>query len=82
MALITIGFFLIILIVIALGRRSQGLAAKRRWLVLVAVLGLVMACITVLVATDFFSIDACLDKGGRWDAEIKACQYEETLRPS
>ncbi|MGH8538577.1 MAG: hypothetical protein ACREXM_19570, partial [Gammaproteobacteria bacterium] len=31
----------------------------------------------LLVATDYFSVDACLDSGGRWDKEQAVCQHEE-----
>lgn len=27
-------------------------------------------------AWDFWPIDACLDKGGRWNYEVRVCEYE------
>jgi len=33
-------------------------------------------CITVS-GCDFFKVDNCLDKGGRWDKQKKECIYHE-----
>jgi hypothetical protein len=32
-----------------------------------------------LFVSDYFYFDACLDNGGRWDKELKICNYEKQL---
>ncbi len=51
---------------------------KRRIATVVAVMSF-MAALAALVLylhlSDFWAIDRCLDAGGRWNQESRACEY-------
>jgi len=46
---------------------------SKRYLVLLIIMAAIMASYTYLKKTNFFEIDACLDRGGRWNYETGEC---------
>lgn len=33
-----------------------------------------------IIPKDFFKIDTCLDRGGRWNYDARSCEYRETIK--
>ena len=63
---------------------SLGVSARFRSLILrhpmrfaAAVFGAIVLMAFALVVGGYFSVDACLDGGGRWDKASEACQYQQ-----
>ena len=77
MLLISAGLVLLFLVALVVSQRFRGLVARHLLGVAVALLGFAGVIVFTLVVTDFFSIDACLDSGGRWDKERRVCQHQE-----
>ncbi|MFC5270591.1 hypothetical protein [Adhaeribacter terreus] len=51
---------------------------------IIAVTGIILCLIIISILAyfntkDFWAIDACLDKGGRWNYETKKCEYGPKL---
>lgn len=44
-----------------------------KWTILIAP-GLVLAAAIAYLAADYLTVDKCLDRGGRWDAQLRTCQ--------
>jgi hypothetical protein len=47
----------------------------RRWPVLLACLVIILIAIWFLWTSEWLTIDACLDSGGRWNYQAKACEH-------
>lgn len=77
MLLIVSSIVLLFLIALGVSQRFRSLVARHRLSFAVALLGLAGVIVFALLTNDYFSVDACLDSGGRWDKEQEVCQHEE-----
>ncbi|MBK8164194.1 MAG: hypothetical protein IPK65_13975 [Gammaproteobacteria bacterium] len=77
MLLIAACLILLFLVALGVNQRFRELVARHRLGVAVVLLGLAGVIVFAFVATDYFSVDACLDSGGRWDNESEVCQHQE-----
>lgn len=70
---VLISIILIILLATRFKLRGRGTA------ILVSILALVVIISSALLfarmVSDYFSVDKCLDNGGRWDETTKSCQH-------
>lgn len=77
MLLILCSLIALVLLLLGLSTRFRALVARRLTIFVVAMFVIVGAALFFGFAPDFFTIDMCLDRGGRWDKERKICQYAE-----
>lgn len=78
MIIITVGLLLSLLIALGISQRFRSLVVQHRRLCIATLLGLIGVIVFAFVVVDYFSVDACLDSGGRWDKKREVCQHEES----
>lgn len=78
MLLISIILILFFLIVSGFSQRFRGLVARHRLSVILVLLCGAGVFVFTLVVIDYFTVDTCLDSGGRWDKERGVCQQQES----
>ncbi|MDT0498955.1 hypothetical protein RM530_16550 [Algiphilus sp. W345] len=77
MLLIAASLALLFLVALGVSQRFRASVARHRLGVAVVLFGTAGAIVFAFVASDYFSIDACLDDGGRWNKEREVCEYQE-----
>lgn len=71
-------FVLLVVLLVIFVFRSRGSRRKTAYVFGAVVFGLVLLGLFLLLSiSDFFQIDACLDRGGKWDQGANECQLEE-----
>lgn len=60
--------------------KTSAPAPKKNWFrrhpITSAIVLLVIALVAYLDFIDFFLVDTCLDQGGRWNSDSRACEYD------
>jgi len=77
MLLIAASLALLFLVALGVSRRFRTSVARHQLGVAVALLGVAGIIVLALVIGDYFSVDACLDDGGRWNKDREICEYQE-----
>ena len=42
---------------------------------------ILLVILLALSSCEFWEVDKCLDKGGRWNYETKECEYQKSPQP-
>ncbi len=49
---------------------------KKRIIIVTVLLVAILAAAYFLYLSEFMKVDRCLDAGGRWNSELKQCEFE------
>jgi hypothetical protein len=76
---IATSFIFLFLVALGASQRFRGLIIRHRLsvVVMMVLFGMVGAIGFAFSMSDYFSVDACLDDGGRWNKESEICEYQE-----